>query len=78
MFKTQNISSNSYSNAPIMAAGFPNNTISTPNEKTSRSSIFHDSENTLKSDIKTPLTREVTYHIVRGGQWQLISKTIKI
>jgi hypothetical protein len=78
MFKTQNISSNSYSNAPIIAAGFPNNTISTPNEKIFRGSIPNNLESILKSEIKTQLTREITYHVVRGGEWQLMHKTIKI
>ncbi len=78
MFKTQNISSNSYINVPISAAAFPNKNISVQKEKTFWGNIPHDLESTSKSDIKTQLTREVTYHIVRDGQWQLISKIIKI
>ena len=74
MFKTQNISLNSYGTALISAAGLPNNANAAPKEKT----FWENISSALKPEIKNPLTREVTYHVVRGGQWQLISKTIKI
>jgi hypothetical protein len=74
MFKTQNISSNSCSVALILAATLLNNAVSPPKEK----SILNDLESVLKPEIKTQLTKEITYHVVSGGRWQLMFKTIKI